>query len=292
MFEAEYGADDRVCAPRLTAPADDGHKYDRGHGYVLSGPARRTGAARLTATACLRSGAGAVTLVGERAALDEHAAHVTAVMLREDDGEYAFMDAPGGAVAAGPALGVGGQTRSKVLRLLAMRLPAVLDADALTSFSDARATLFAALHPACVLTPHAGEFARLFPDIAIADRAAAVRAAAARSGCVVLLKGAATHIADSHGRHAVNRHAAPWLATAGAGDVLTGIVAGLLSQGAGAFDAAAMAAWLHGDAGRRGGAGLIADDLPMLLTGTLQALIADERARIADDCARVADERA
>lgn len=272
MFEARWGEGGTVLAPRVTPPSDDGHKYDRGHAFVLSGPRHRTGAARLAATACLRMGAGLLTLVGEKAALDEHAAHVTAIMLLQDDGAYDFMDERTRAVALGPGLGVGGATREKVLTLLAKEFATVLDADALTSFADAPGDLFDKLYPQCVLTPHAGEFARLFPDIDLDDPASAVREASSRSGATVLLKGAYTHIAAPDGRHAVNRHASPWLATAGAGDVLTGVIAGLLSQNLSGFEAASMGAWIHGDAGRRGGAGLIADDLPGLLAPTLRAL--------------------
>lgn len=272
MFEARWDEGNMVLPPAVTAPSDDGHKYDRGHAFILSGPRHRTGAARLAASACLRVGAGLVTLVGEEAALDEHAAHVTAIMLREDDGVYDFMDERTGAVAMGPGLGVGGGTSAKVLAVLAKGFATVLDADALTSFADTPQELFDKLHSQCVLTPHAGEFGRLFPDIDPGDPAAAVREASARSGATVLLKGAHTHIAAPDGRHAVNRHATPWLATAGAGDVLTGIIAGLLSQHLSGFEAASVGAWLHGDAGRRGGAGLIADDLPGLLVPVLQAL--------------------
>ncbi len=276
MFVARYGKDSSVAPPRVAPPAANGHKYDRGHAFILSGPQHRTGAARLAATACLRMGAGLVTLVGDTAALDEHAAHVTAIMLREDDGVCDFIDDRTGALAMGPGLGVGERTRGKVLDWLARGFPTVLDADALTSFAGDTDKLFAALRDDVVLTPHEGEFARIFPDIALDDRAAAARAGARRSGAVLLLKGAETHIADPAGRHAVNRHASHWLATAGAGDVLTGMITGLLSQGIATFDAAAMAALLHGDAGRRGGAGLIADDLPGLIIETLHALIEDQ----------------
>ena len=272
MFEARFAEDGTVLPPRVTPPANDGHKYDRGHAFILSGPRHATGAARLAAMACLRVGAGLVTVVGEAAALDEHAAHLTAIMLREDDGENAFIDDRTGALALGPGLGVGAQTREKVLDWLGRGFPMVLDADALTSFAEEPDSLFAALREDVVLTPHAGEFGRLFPDIEMGDRAAAVRGAAARSGATVLLKGAETHIATPGGRHGVNRHATSWLATAGAGDVLTGTIAGLLSQHGDAFEAAAMATWLHGDAGQRGGAGLIADDLPVLLAQSLQVL--------------------
>lgn len=264
-----------ILRPCLTPPATDGHKYDRGHGFIVSGPRHRTGAARLAANACLRVGAGLVTILGEDDALDEHASHVTAIMLRSIR-DLDIIDRRAGAVAIGPGLGIGDTTRALVVDLLARTAGicgAVLDADALTSFAEHPQRLFAMLRPDCVLTPHGGEFARLFPNIALDHRAAAARRAAEQAGCVVLLKGAETVIAAPDGRLGVNRHASPWLATAGAGDVLTGLIAGLLSQRVEPFDAACIAAWLHGAAGIRGGAGLIADDLPGLVREVMGDLV-------------------
>jgi len=178
------------------------------------------------------------------------------------------------AVVIGPGLGVGGETRELVTAVLASGAAVVLDADALTSFRDDPDALFNRLHDACVLTPHAGEFERLFPGLAdeSASKVEAVRAAAARAHCTVLLKGGDTVIADASGRCAINANAPPTLATAGAGDVLAGFIAGLLAQKMTAFDAAACGAWLHGDAATRFGPGLIAEDLPEILPAVLEDL--------------------
>ena len=272
-FSLHLSDDDIVERPSLVPPSINTHKYRRGHAVIYSGPALHTGASRLCAQAALAVGAGLVTIVGERAALTEHAAQVTAIMLRECDAELSVIDDRTGAMAIGPGAGVGPQTVSSVLKILKSGLPVVLDADALTSFSDAPETLFAALHPDAVLTPHEGEFARLFPDIALDDRFSAAKMAAARSGVVMLLKGADTVIAAPDGRVAINRHASPWLATAGSGDVLAGMICGLLAQGSSAFDAAAIGAWLHGDIGVRFGPGLTADimtsQIPLVLQGCL-----------------------
>jgi len=168
------------------------------------------------------------------------------------------------AVALGPGLGVGGETRALTAAALSSSAAVVLDADALTSFSNDAQTLLSELRAQCVLTPHQGEFERLFPQIAkgAPSKLAAAREAAKTAGCVVLLKGADSVIASPDGRAAINSNAPPWLATAGSGDVLTGIITGLLAQRMDAFDAASAAAWLHGDAAARFGIGLIAEDIP------------------------------
>jgi ADP-dependent NAD(P)H-hydrate dehydratase / NAD(P)H-hydrate epimerase len=238
---------------------------------VWSGPALHTGASRLSAQAALAMGAGLVTLIGDRAALAEHAAHVTAIMLREADLSLACIDDRVTAFAIGP--GAGPSVRQAVLAVLSRKVPVVLDADALTAFEGDPATLFDATGPRDVMTPHMGEFRRLFPDISTDDRQDAARRAAERAQCVVLLKGSETWIAAPDGRTRVNRHASPWLATAGSGDVLTGLICGLIAQGVASFDAAAIAAWLHGDIGIRGGPGLTADNMighiPLVLRGCL-----------------------
>jgi ADP-dependent NAD(P)H-hydrate dehydratase / NAD(P)H-hydrate epimerase len=247
-----------------------GHKYQHGHAIVLSGGVGRGGAARLAARGALRIGAGVVTLACPPDALAENAARLDAVMLRPmaDAGvlRRIMEDARIKALCLGPALGVG--QREADLLAVALRPSSpkpdarravVLDADALTILST-HPDLVAQLHGTCVLTPHAGEFARLFPDLAARlsapatggpafSKVDATREAARRTGAVVLFKGPDTVIADPAGRCAVNAavrdRAAPWLATAGSGDVLAGFITGLLARGFGAFEAACHAAWLH-----------------------------------------------
>jgi NAD(P)H-hydrate epimerase len=267
-------SDKRVIErPILLAPPANTHKYARGSAIVFSGPPLRTGASRLSAQAALAVGAGLVTIVGEHEALKEHATQVTAIMLREVDPDLAIVDDRVRSALIGPGAGISTQTREAVLRLLHKGVPLVLDADALTSFESQPSELFNALHDQAVLTPHEGEFARLFPVIDLADRFTAARLAAELSGAVVLLKGAETIVAAPDGRLAVNTHASPWLATAGSGDVLAGLVCGLLAQSISAFEAACIAAWLHGDIGIRGGPGLTADAMPGLIPLVLAACL-------------------
>lgn len=273
-FTARIAANGDIEQPELRPPERSGHKYYRGHAFIVSGLRHRTGASRLAAQACLRTGAGLVTIIGKDDALDEHAAFVTAIMLREEDDHFSMVGGVGNVIAIGPASGVNEETCVKVLRLLARGNPIVLDADAMTAFETDPGRLFAALHDKAVLTPHEGEFVRLFPDIALTDRKVAALIAAARSGANVLLKGRNTQIASPEGRWAANSHSSPWLATAGSGDVLTGIITGLMAQGSASFDAAAIGAWLHGEIGRRGGVGLTADDMPGLLPTVLADILA------------------
>jgi NAD(P)H-hydrate epimerase len=255
----------------------DGHKYERGHVYVVSGHASSTGAARLAARAALRAGCGLVTVLSPPDALAVNAAHLTAVMLRRmDSGEdlrrIVAAKAGSRAVVIGPANGVGETTRANVMATLALGVPSVIDADAITSFEGDPGTLLSALHDKCVLTPHGGEFARLFPSLSPDRPVDACLAASAKAGCVVLLKGAVTVIADPSGRAAINSDAPGWLATAGSGDVLAGVVASLMAQGEPVFSATAAAVWMHGDAARRFGRGLIAEDLPEQLPVVLKTL--------------------
>ena len=259
-------------------PRAQAHKYDRGHAVVVSGPAHATGAARLAARAALRVGAGLVSVASPPDALAVNAAHLTAIMLKPFEGADGLTrllsDQRLNALVIGPGLGVGGETRALVDAALKSGAAVVLDADALTSFKDDPEALFNRLHDACVLTPHAGEFERLFPALldASASRVDAARQASVRAGCVILLKGGDTVIADPSGKCAINANAPPSLATAGAGDVLAGLIAGLLAQRMNAFDAAACGAWLHGDAADRFGPGLIAEDLPEMVPEVLTGL--------------------
>ena len=258
-------------------PSLEGHKYQRGHAVIFGG-GRMTGAGRLAARAALRVGAGLVTIAcppEARLIYSLAAAALLIESLPEDEGDIAALLGSGrrSAVLIGPGAGVSPALRRRVLAVLASGLPTVLDADALTVFAADPAPLFAALGPQCLLTPHEGEFARLFAAGAEgAGKVGRVRAAAARSGAVVVLKGADTVIAAPDGRVIVNANAPADLATAGAGDVLAGLAVGLLAQGLPAFEAAAAAAWLHGEAGTRAGPGLIADDLPEALPAVLRSL--------------------
>jgi hydroxyethylthiazole kinase-like uncharacterized protein yjeF len=245
--------------PRRIALGRDTHKYARGWVLVVGGQSRHGGATGLTALSALRSGAGAVTLVGR-------SAPALAIMLRTDAEAMAQLDDPRlGCVAVGPGMRPDGRGRIWLARLRAGKIPLVIDAGGL-DLLDA-----GPVGPPAVLTPHAGEFARLFGPVGD-DPLAAVAAAAARIQAVVLLKGPATIIAAPDGRIAINSHATPWLATAGSGDVLTGIIAALVAQGLPLFEAAQVGAWLHGDAGLRLGPGLIADDLVATLPAVLAGL--------------------
>ncbi|MBF9032336.1 NAD(P)H-hydrate dehydratase [Rhodobacterales bacterium HKCCE3408] len=269
------------------------HKYDHGHALILSGGMGRSGAARLSARAALRIGAGLVTVAAPGSAMMECACQLTAIMLRpcDDAADLTTLleDTRLNALCLGPGLGAE-RARDLVPAALGAGRAVVLDADALTAYADAPDALFDLLHDKCVLTPHMGEFARLFPDIAdklsgpaetgpAFSKVDAAREAAARAGCTVLLKGADTVIAEPGGRAAISAalydRAAPWLATAGAGDVLAGMIAGLLARGFDPMSAAESAAWLHVEAALRFGPGLIAEDLPEMLPAVLSALAQD-----------------
>jgi len=258
----------------LPRPGADGHKYRRGHALVAGGGMTSSGAARLSARAALRAGAGLVTLSCPRSSLMVNAARLDAVMVDTADGiddwRALVDDRRRSAFLIGPGHGVNDRTREFVLAALGTGKPCVLDADALTVFQDDPAALFDAIRGPCILTPHDGEFARLF-DVT-GDKPARVRRAAAAAGAVVVLKGADTVVADRDGRLAINDNAPPDLATAGSGDVLAGFCLGLLAQGMAAFPAACAAVWLHGAAGAARGPGLIAEDLPEALPGVLRRL--------------------
>jgi hydroxyethylthiazole kinase-like uncharacterized protein yjeF len=258
-------------------PRIDGHKYARGHALIVSGDIAATGAARMAARGALRAGAGLVTLASPRDALAVNAAALTAVMVQAADTVVEFGEMLGdkrfNPIVIGPGAGVGERTCDFVHTALAAKRSLVLDADALTSFAGSPDRLFESIKatpdPQVVLTPHEGEFPRLFSDISnkhpYRSKLERVRAAAERSGAVVLLKGPDTTVASPDGRATIASNAPPWLATAGAGDVLAGIIAGLLAQGVPAFEAASIGVWMHGEAGREAGPGLIAEDLPEVL---------------------------
>jgi hydroxyethylthiazole kinase-like uncharacterized protein yjeF len=256
--------------PRL---ALDGHKYSRGHALICGGYPT-TGAARLAARGAARLGAGLVSVAVPAPALPVYAASLTSIMVRplaaEADLDALLADERFNALLIGPGAGVGDVTRGRVLRLLATGRSVVLDADALSCFANDPHALFTARRGALVLTPHEGEFRRLFK--AGGDKLSRARAAAAESGAVVLLKGADTVIAAPDGRTAINANAPPTLATAGAGDVLAGMILGLLAQHMPAFEAACAACWIHGAAAGDFGPGLIAEDLPELAPAVLRRL--------------------
>jgi hydroxyethylthiazole kinase-like uncharacterized protein yjeF len=260
-------------------PKEESHKYGRGHAVVVSGPVYSTGAARLAARGALRAGAGLVTVASPRDALQVNAAQLTAIMVREADDARGLntllADKRKNAVLIGPGVGVGERTKELVLAALASEAAVVLDADAITSFGEASASLFAGIASRTapvVLTPHDGEFARLFHDLVTLPKLERARQAAARSGAILVLKGADTVVAAPDGLASINATTSPWLATAGTGDVLGGMVLGLLAQGMPVFLAASAAVWLHGAAAKAFGPGLIAEDLPETLPLVLRAL--------------------
>jgi hydroxyethylthiazole kinase-like uncharacterized protein yjeF len=276
-----------LWADHFPVPQPGGHKYQRGHAVVVSGDLSHTGAARLAARGALRAGAGLVTIATPRDALATNAASNLAVMVRPVNGpdELAGLlaDSRLNAVVLGPGGGVGEPMRAMVRTALSGERAVVLDADALTSFAEQPEALYSAIKArgaaGTILTPHEGEFARLFNldnqgpgKSSKCDRA---RQAAERSGAVVLLKGSDTVVAAPHGRTSISENAPPWLATAGSGDVLAGFVAGLLAQGMPAFEAASAATWLHGETGNEAGPGLIAEDLPEALRTVYRRLFVD-----------------
>jgi NAD(P)H-hydrate epimerase len=257
------------------------HKYRRGH-LLIAGGEVMTGAARLAARAARRIGSGLVSMACTRASHPIYAADsaglITAIV--DDDAAFAALlaEARRNVLLIGPGLGLTPQTRERTLAGLAAGKACVIDADALTVFAGHPQDLFDAVHSPCLLTPHEGEFARLFPDLAeLPGKVERARQAAARGKTTVLLKGADTVIAAPDGRATINSNAPPTLATGGSGDVLAGMAAGLLAQGLPPFEAASAAAWLHGDAAAAFGAGLIAEDIPAQLPASLMRLRAISR---------------
>jgi len=261
---------------RYPWPAVGAYKYTRGRLIVVSGEAWSTGAARLAARAALRIGAGLVTLLSPPEALMVNAAHLEAVMLRPFETELELEAAAGDAEAAviGPAAGITEATLSNVLALARTGAALVIDADALSVFRDEPEELFSALDRDDVLTPHPGEFERVFPGLlkSAPERITAARTAAARAQAVVLLKGPDTVIAGPDGRAAVNLNGSPWLATAGSGDVLAGLIGGLIAQGMESFEAACAGVWIHAACADHFGPGLISEDLPGLVPMVLKQL--------------------
>lgn len=256
----------------------DTHKYHRGYVLVNGGGITSTGAARLAASAALRIGAGLVSVITDKEALPVYAASLAAVMTKcaASEKEYNTLihDEKLSALLLGPGNGVSDQTHDRVLAALKTQKPILLDADALTCFEHDTETLFSMLHQQAVLTPHEGEFARLFGKVAKDDasRMEAAKKAAKCSGAIVVLKGKNTVIATAQGKLVMNKHAPAYLATAGSGDVLAGMIAGLMAGGMPAFDAACAAVWMHGEAGYLFGKGLIAEDLLTLIPRILQSL--------------------
>ena len=272
----------------IKVPDEEGHKYNRGHLIVLSGGAESTGAARLAAHAAARIGAGLVTVASPSEALLVNAAALSDIMVRSSDGVEGLRrlldDKRRNAVILGPGNGVGEGLRDCVSLALTSDRSVVLDADALMSFEGDASVLKASILKSnagkVVATPHDGEFSRLFknqPDIlSIKDRLGRALAAAGYLGCVVVLKGPDCVIASPDGRATINQNGTPWLATAGSGDVLAGIIGGLLAQGADAYQAASAAVWLHAEAGRLIGPGLLAHDLPLALRSVVQQMMSEQ----------------
>jgi hydroxyethylthiazole kinase-like uncharacterized protein yjeF len=257
----------------LPRPRDVGNKYSRGHA-LISGGYPMTGAARMAARAAARVGAGLTTIAVSEVALPIYAAALTSIMVRPlaapEDFDRLLGDRRFSALLIGPGAGTGAETRARVLDMLRTGRPTLLDADAITVFQDDPPSLFRAIVGPCILTPHDGEFRRLFDPAG--DKLTRTRAAARQSGAIMILKGSDTVIAAPDGRAVINANAPPTLATAGAGDVLSGIVLGLLAQGMEPFLAASAGVWLHGAAATAFGPGLMAEDLPDLLPGVLRHL--------------------
>jgi NAD(P)H-hydrate epimerase len=259
-------------------PQQDGNKYDRGHAIICGGPLQSTGAAKISAHCALRSGTGLVSVACDAAALPVYATSFQAIMTKlvRDKQEFSHLisDKRVKGVLIGPGAGITRRTKTFVLMALKLKKPTVLDADALTVFSDRPQNLFDAIQLPCILTPHDGEFLRLFGKSISENENKLAQAiqAAGLSHSVVILKGFNTIIAAPDGRAAINNNSTPYLATAGSGDALAGICVGLLAQGMPAFEAACAAVWLHTEAALSFGPGLIAEDIADLLPAVLKSL--------------------
>jgi len=264
---------------RFPVPQLSDHKYTKGHALVISGGAETSAAARMSAMGALRIGAGLATVACPADALHINASQLLSIMVRS------FQDLAGlreltsdirkNAIVIGPGAGVGKDTAQNVLHVLSLQRATVLDADALTSFQDDPHQLFSSLHDRTVLTPHTGEFDRLWPGLlkTQSSKVDAARLASQKSGSVVVFKGADTVIADPGGRVVVNTNAPPWLATAGSGDVLAGFIAGLMAQGMPVFEASCAGVWIHGECGNWLDRGLIAEDLPHVVPEVFQHIM-------------------
>ena len=256
--------------PKLTT---DSNKYTRGHTMIIGGYPL-TGASRLSAYAAARMGSGLTTLLVPEVAFAIYASALTSIMVKPFGDIETFNHSINGkritSFLIGPGAGVSDDTRSQSLKLLDTNCPVVLDADALTAFQGELSLLSSYLHANCVLTPHEGEFKRLFS--LTDDRALSAQQAAKVCGAIVVLKGSETVVTAPNGQTMVNNNAPPTLATGGAGDVLAGMIAGLIAQGMPAFEAASAAVWIHGEAAKLFGLGLIAEDLPRLLPKVLKTL--------------------
>jgi NAD(P)H-hydrate epimerase len=265
--------DPALWRTELPRAKSSGNKYTRGHA-LLCGGYPMTGAARMAARAAARIGAGLTTIAVPEVAFSIYAAALTSIMVRplKQDGDFAQLlsDPRFTAFLIGPGAGVTDATRETVLEILATARPVLLDADAISVFASKTAELARAIRGPCVMTPHGGEFARLF-DLP-GDKLSRARSAARQSGAVIVLKGADTVIAAPDGRAVVNTNAPASLATAGSGDVLGGLILGLLAQGMDAFLAAAAGVWVHGAAAAAFGPGLLAEDLPDLVPAVLRQL--------------------
>ena len=256
--------------PKIDAKSN---KYTRGHTLVVGGELL-TGASRLSASAAARIGSGVTTMLVPKIAFTVYASALTSIMVRCFDDIETFnqsiINTRITSFLIGPGAGVSDDTRMQSLKLLATSLPVVLDADAITAFQDDVRVLTNYLHANCVLTPHEGEFKRLFN--LTEDRMLNAQQAAKDCGAVIVLKGSETIVAAPDGQTVINDNAPPTLATGGSGDVLAGMIAGLVAQGMPAFEASAAAVWMHGEAANLFGLGLIAEDLPNLLPQVLQKL--------------------
>ncbi len=266
-------------------PQADSHKYSRGTALIRGG-AVMTGAARLAARKAQRVGAGLVTLASPAVALSIYTEALESVIVRLCDTAQEWQllvdNERKPALLIGPGLGLGSAQKAEVMMALAAKRPTVVDADGLTNFADTPEILFQALHTDCVLTPHEGEFMRLFGEID-GDKPSRAFAAAQRAGCIVLLKGAKTVIASPNGDAQVNHNAPPWLATAGAGDVLAGMILGLVAQKMPIFQAAAASAWIHGRIATLNGPGLIAEDIVEGIPAVLREILDLQHSRFKPD---------